>query len=219
MRKKKEKIPLLKFFFYTGRSYRKTRSYMNNGYSNAWAYNTKSGKFFRQADGDTFCLKRVAKKVRVEYGGYVFSRVAVKGTMDQANIYKACKAVGQQPVCVSPAYSRGSCILTQTKNFYFSYWNEKYGIDPMLTMGSYWYSGGGPRNRNLQNLAVTHRWSQTQYDTDGDTINLHKAISTQAINCVGTIPTVTRSAPSRSARSKDSPPSGTTSSAFRSVAA
>lgn len=158
-------------FFYTGASRRKTYTYINNGLSVHW------GNAKLHADGDTMCVERVNRKVVVTYAGYDLVRVPVKGKMTQNAIAKACAANGMQPVCVSPRYAKGGCILVQTKNFYFSYHSEKYGLDPMATLGSYWYAGGMDAHlkgegRNLQNLGNTHRWSVTSGktpDSNGDT--------------------------------------------------
>jgi hypothetical protein len=158
-------------YFYTGRSYAKTRSLHNIGYTHQWVYGTGGNKV---SDGDTFCVKRTKGKTPTfVYDGFKLIRAPIKGKISDQAIQKACKAKGKKyrPVCASTNYANGDCTILGSSG-YWSIATQKKGVPANFLMGVYTHCGMKYQRgtRSLQNLINTHRWSDPRYDSDGDAL-------------------------------------------------
>ena len=66
-------------------------------------------------DGVTLCVSwNDASQKPVDYNGWTFKPVGIKGTSNSANILAACQAAGLQTPCDNPAYSDGKCVTVET---------------------------------------------------------------------------------------------------------
>jgi len=85
-----------KFFYAVGNG---ALSLHNTGTTHRWSDGNDK-------DGMTLCVSwNDASQKPVDYNGWTFTPVDIKGTSNSANILAACQAAGLQTPCDNPAYT------------------------------------------------------------------------------------------------------------------
>jgi hypothetical protein len=96
--------------------------------------------------------------------GRKFYKLAVKGTMNSANILKACEAKGLLPACDHSTYADGECVIVSI-GWHLSHpahVGKRKGYDQQQFKDAFFYAGSAKSFRSLQNTGSTHRWSDSK---------------------------------------------------------
>jgi hypothetical protein len=160
-------------FFYAGRA-NGNRALLNTGRTHRWTNG-------RQADGDTFCVKR-SKDWRKKFGifkmnGRTIERVEVKGQMRSEDIWRTCQEKGMRPVCDHAAYFDGRCVVVGM-NRRHGQWHMSHPGHTRAYSGKqvksqnvrrgFFYCGFSNRGWALRHGRRSHRWSNNK-DRNQDT--------------------------------------------------
>jgi len=157
------KFPLFfnKFFYAVGNN---GLSLHNTGTTHRWSVGNDK-------DGMTLCVSwNDASQKPVEYNGFIFTPVDIKGTSNSANILAACQAAGLQTPCDHPSYSDGKCVTVETWG-HLSH-NPTSGFFSALkplASNKFFYCGNANGGKSLDNTVISHRWS-TNDNQNGQTL-------------------------------------------------
>jgi hypothetical protein len=137
--------------------------------------------------GDTLCTPTNYNASWFEFNDYEFYRVKVDGYMTSKNIHKTCADAGMRPVCDRGKSADGECRIVGGDNWRFSHFKEaqQHGVPTAKVKGAYFYTGAencdpqSPDNDCLSSMnnGVSHQWSKTGRDRNGDTFCVKRAKS------------------------------------------